>query len=91
MEHGTDDSLIGIWSIAGNSVIHFIKRYIRPKNGNLKKNDLSKIESFCYADSKPIFILKIVQVLYEKNVFKLDAILISSAYFSVYFDFVRYL
>jgi hypothetical protein len=31
-----------------------------------------------------------VQVLSEKNVFKLDAILKSSAYFSFYFDFVRY-
>jgi hypothetical protein len=42
-------------------------------------------------DSKNIFESKIVQVLYEKNVFKIDAILKSSAYFSVCFGFVHYL
>jgi hypothetical protein len=36
------------------------------------KNALSKIESLCYADSKHIFGSKIVQVLSEKNVFKVD-------------------
>jgi hypothetical protein len=61
------------------------------ENCNLKKNALSKIESLCYANCKHIFILKIVQVLSEKNIFKFDAILKSSAYFSVYFDFMRYL
>jgi hypothetical protein len=66
-------------------------RQLRLENSNLKKNALIKIESFCYADSKHIFILKIVRVLSKKNVLKLDAILKSSAYFSVYFDFMRYL
>jgi hypothetical protein len=56
-----------------------------------KKNALSKIKSQCHVDFKHIFESKIVQVLSEKNVFKLDAILKSSSYFSVYFDFVRYL
>jgi hypothetical protein len=66
-------------------------RYLWHENGNLKKNALSKIESRLNADSKHIFILKIVQVLSEEDVYKLDAILKSSAYFSVYFDFMRYL
>jgi hypothetical protein len=57
----------------------------------IKKKPLSKIKSQCQVESKNIFESKIVQVPPEKNLFKLDAILKSSAYFSVYFDFVRYL
>jgi hypothetical protein len=49
-------------------------RYLRLENGNLAKNALSKIESHCQADSKHIFESKIGQVLFEKNVFKLDAV-----------------
>jgi hypothetical protein len=69
-------------------------RYLRHENGNLKKNALSKIESQCHAHSKHSFGSKIVQVLSEKNVFKLDAgfaIFMSAARFSVYFDFMCYL
>jgi hypothetical protein len=60
----------------------------------IKKNALIKIESQCHADSKHIFRSKIVQVLSEKNVFKLDAafaIFMFTARFLVYFDFMRYL
>jgi hypothetical protein len=35
-------------------------RYLWHENGNLKKNALSKIESLRYADSKHIFVSKIV-------------------------------
>jgi hypothetical protein len=34
--------------------------YLCHENGNLKKNTLSKIESQCHADSKHIFVSKIV-------------------------------
>jgi hypothetical protein len=55
------------------SVYFDFVRSSRHENGNFKKNVLSKIESQCHADSKDIFGSKIVQVLSEKNVFKLDA------------------
>jgi uncharacterized membrane protein len=48
-------------------------RFLLHENGNLQKNVLSKVESQCNADYKRIFELKIVQVLSEKNVFKLYA------------------
>jgi hypothetical protein len=68
-------------------------RYLRLENGNLIKNALSKIKSQCHVDSKHVFESKIVRVLSEKNVFKLDAeigIFKSVARFSVYFDFMHY-
>jgi hypothetical protein len=52
----------------------------------LQQKALIKIKSQCHADSKHIFESKIVQVLSEKNVFKLDAafvILKSVAHFSI--------
>jgi hypothetical protein len=69
-------------------------RFLLHENDNLKKKALSKIESQCHVDSKHIFGSKIVHVLSEKNIFKLDAafaIFLSAARFSVYFDFMRYL
>jgi hypothetical protein len=67
-------------------------RYLRLENGNFIKNALSKIKSQCLDDSKHVFELKIVQVLFEKNVFKLDVKfeIKSAARFSVYFDFMLY-
>jgi hypothetical protein len=53
--------------------IFLLMRYLRLENGNLIKNALSKIESQCHVDSKHVFVLKIVRVLSEKNIFKLDA------------------
>jgi hypothetical protein len=47
-------------------------RYLGLKNGDLKKNTLSKIESHCQVDSKHIFESKIGRVLFEKKVFKVD-------------------
>jgi hypothetical protein len=76
------------------SVYFNFVRYLRHENGNLKKNAFGKIESLCHADSKHIFGSKIIQLLSEKNVFKLDAafaIFMSAARFSVYFDCMRYL
>jgi hypothetical protein len=66
--------------------------YLQHENGNLKKKASSKIKSQCQVDSKHVFKSKIVQVLSEKNVFKLDAalaILKSAAHFSAYFDFMH--
>jgi hypothetical protein len=60
--------------------------FLRLENGNLEKNILSKVKSQCHVDYKHIFESKIVRVLSEKNVFKLDtafAILKSVAQFSV--------
>jgi hypothetical protein len=47
--------------------------YLQLENGNLNKNALCQIESQCHADSKHIFESKIVQVVSEKNKFKVGA------------------
>jgi hypothetical protein len=51
-------------------------RYLQHENGNLKKNTLNKIKSLCHVDSKHSLRSKIVQVIYEKNTFKVDNFLI---------------
>jgi hypothetical protein len=48
-------------------------RQLQLENGNLTKNVLSKIKSLCHDDSKQVFRLNIVQVLSEKNKFKVFA------------------
>jgi hypothetical protein len=48
-------------------------RYLRPENGNLKKNALNKIESLCLVDLS--FILdQNSSKNSEKNEFKVDAV-----------------
>jgi hypothetical protein len=66
---------------------------LRHENGNLKKNAFVKFKAAAMLILSIFLDQKIVQVLSEKNVFKLNeayAILKSAARFSVNFDFMRY-
>jgi hypothetical protein len=57
-------------------------RFLQHENANLEKNVIIKVKSQCHVDYKHTFESKMVRVLSEKNIFKLDgafAILKSAA------------
>jgi hypothetical protein len=69
------DAAFVIFKLAAHFSVYFdFMCYLRLENGNLIKNNWSKIESQCHADYMQVFELKIVQELSEKNVFKLPFI-----------------